>query len=88
MLMNVLYCPIHGPSDYPLLQEDVDALSLWASTNRLSLNPIKCKYMIISRKRQPPIPPTNLKVNCSGIESPLLGISEYGSSLSCHGPLR
>ena len=64
----VLYRPVRGPSDYRLLQEDIDAISLWTSTNYLSLNPSKCKYMIISRKRQPPIPVTNLKVNCSDIE--------------------
>jgi len=53
---------------YQLLQQDIDAISLWTSTNYVSLNPSKCKYMIISRKHQPPIPVNSLKVNCTDIE--------------------
>ena len=64
----VLYRPVCGPSDYQLLQQDIDAISLWTSTNYLSLNPSKCKYMIISRKHQPPIPVNSLKVNCTDID--------------------
>jgi len=29
----VLYRPVRGPSDYQLLQQDIDAISLWTSTN-------------------------------------------------------
>ena len=46
----VLNRTICGPVDYRLLQVDIDEIYLRASTNHLSLNPSKCKYMIISRK--------------------------------------
>ncbi len=64
----VLYRPVGSSCDYRLLQQDIDTISSWTSTNYLSHNPTKYKYMVISRKQQPPIPPVSLKVNHSDLE--------------------
>ena len=58
----LLYRPIRQASDFQLLQQDVDALGLWADNNYLTLNfnPSKCKAMVFSSRRQPvpaPAPP-------------------------------
>jgi len=45
----LLYKCIDSTED---VQQDNDLLSHWVSSNHLSLNPSKCKYMIVSRKRQ------------------------------------
>ncbi len=64
----VLHRPVCSSSDYRLLQQDIDTKSPWTSTNYLSHNPTKHKYMVISRKQQPPIPTVSLKVNHSNSE--------------------
>ena len=48
----LLYKCIDSTEDVVYLQHDNDLLSHWVSSNHLSLNPSKCKYMIVSRKRQ------------------------------------
>ena len=40
------------------LQKDIDTLNNWVTTNHLSFNTSKCKYMLISRKKYPSHPPT------------------------------
>ena len=42
------------------IQEDISAVEDWSTDNYLTLNPKKCKYMIISRKRVTPLPETPL----------------------------
>ena len=64
----VLYHPVCNSSDFRLLQQDIDNTSSWTSINHLTLNSAKCKYMVISRKRQPPTPTDTLLVNHSQLE--------------------
>ena len=65
----MLYRPIHTAADFHLLQTDIDKLCNWADNNLLKFNSRKCKYMIISRKIQPPLPGTPLTVNGSLLEN-------------------
>ena len=44
--------------DYVELQQDIDLLFHWAQNNSMALNTSKCKYMIVSRKHNPSLPPT------------------------------
>ena len=48
----LLYCPISIPEDIEHLQNDVDKLQAYASANYMTFNAIKCKFMLVSRKRQ------------------------------------
>ena len=57
------YKPILQPSDFLAIQEDVSRVEEWSTTSSLSLNPIKCKYMIISRKAAPLQPESALILN-------------------------
>ena len=63
----------HGVADYQSLQNDIDSLYLWSSDSLLDFNVIKCKYMIISRKKRPNLPSCNLKLN----NIPLEEVDEY-----------
>ena len=56
----LFYKPILQLSDFLDVQEDVSKVEVWSTTNHLSLNPTKCKYMIISRKTTPLQPETTL----------------------------
>ena len=38
--------------DYDMLQADVDTPSTWVTSNNLSLNTTKCKFMVITRLRK------------------------------------
>ena len=53
----LLYKPIRNSDDFTLLQTDLDNLSDWAARSCLSFNPTKCKFMVVTRKRNPAIPP-------------------------------
>jgi len=53
--------------DYVEMQKDVDTLNNWMTTNHLSFNTSKCKYMLISRKKYPSHPPT-LVIGSSTLE--------------------
>ena len=46
-----IYRPI-----YSRYEDDVAAVEKWSDENFLTLNPQKCKYMLISRKRTPTAP--------------------------------
>ena len=59
----LLYKPISHQSDFADMQEDSAEVETWSTTNLFSLNPIKCKYMIISRKTVPLQPVTPLILN-------------------------
>jgi len=58
----LLYKSLKCIEDYQQLQLDIDKISTWVDRNLLSLNPVKCKTMLLSRKRnlsQPPRFPLN-----------------------------
>ena len=59
----LLYRPIRQASDFQLLQQDVDALGIWADNNYLTFNPSKCKAMVFSSRRQPVPFPANFSLN-------------------------
>ena len=46
--------------DFKAIQDDISNIESWSTDNYLTLNPKKCKYMIISRKKDPPAPVTPL----------------------------
>ena len=46
----LLYKPISSPRDFLFVQNDIANIEGWSIANFLSLNPSKCKYMILSRK--------------------------------------
>ena len=48
----LLYRTVTSPNDYMILQNDINALSNWVSRNNLTLNPNKCKYLVISKLRK------------------------------------
>ena len=56
----LLYKPISQPEDYNGLQTDIDAIQDCISTNYLTMNPHKCKYLICSSKIHPHLPPSGL----------------------------
>ena len=53
----LLFKPINSAEDYTNLQEDIDALNECVSTCHLTMNSLKCKYLVISRKWQPHLLP-------------------------------
>ena len=79
----LLYKQIKCSEDYQQLQMDIDKISSWVDHNNLSLNPAKCKTMLLSRKRNLSHPP-QLLLN----EAPLEQVStwEYSFHQTCLGP--
>jgi len=53
----LLYKSVKCSEDYQQLQLDIDKISAWVDRNLLSLNPVKCKTMLLSRKRNLSQPP-------------------------------
>ena len=53
----LLYRKIYTEKDYAALQQDVDSLGVWSLLNHLSFNPVKCKFMVLSRKKVRTTPP-------------------------------
>ena len=64
----MLYRPIQSATDYHFLQMDIDNLCVWSDDNLLKFNSRKCKYIIISRRKQPslPVTPLNIKTHLYG----------------------
>ena len=58
-----LYRCISSPADYTVLQSDITSISMWVSSNFLSLNSNKCCFMLISRKRSCSIAPPTLYID-------------------------
>ena len=56
----LLYHLISNAADYTVLQEAITLLEDWSITNYLDFNVSKCKYMIISRRNSPTLPPIQL----------------------------
>ena len=48
----LLYRKIDCPEDYTMLQRDINRINNWVKDNSLTFNVSKCKYMLISHKRQ------------------------------------
>ena len=55
---SMLYHPIHAIDDYDHLQQDINNCKLctWTNNNLLQYDSTKCKYMIISKRKQPLLP--------------------------------
>ena len=51
---DVLYKPIRFDGDYVDLQSDIDSLNNWVFSSHLDFNTSKCKFMLITRKKNPP----------------------------------
>ena len=64
----LIYSPISCQTDYQLLQCDINAICDWFNEQHLTLNPQKCKFMTVSRKRKPTITPVTLELNNSPME--------------------
>ena len=47
----LLYKSAKCSDDYQQLQFDIDKISAWVDHNLLSLNPVKCKTVLLSRKQ-------------------------------------
>ena len=60
-----LYRPVSCIEDYTILQSDVTAIVNWVANSLLSLQPAKCCYMVISRKRCLRLHPPPILVNNS-----------------------
>ena len=58
----ILYQPISVLPDYSKIQCDISAIEHWSDSNFLSLNPQKCKYMIVSRRCSPLLPSNALQL--------------------------
>ena len=64
----LLYKPISSPCDLESFQEDVAAVQQWSHDNHLTLNPTKCKWMLISRKRSAAFDNISLHLNGYSLE--------------------
>ena len=50
------------------LRDDIAAVETWSVNNSLQFNTSKCKYMIISRKRNPVTPTSPLLLNGTSMD--------------------
>ena len=64
----LLYHIISTPGDYDILQDSVNQIGQWSANNYLSFNTSKSKYMIVSRKPDPPQPDCQLQLSGSLLE--------------------
>ena len=65
----LLYRTILSNSDYSYLQSDANTVQDWVNCNHMSLNPSKCKFMLISRKRNRINNPPMITINGQILES-------------------
>ena len=65
----LLYRIISSRSDFNLLQNDIDAISNWASSNFMAFNESMCKLMQILHKRNPTTPISPLLLNGLQLET-------------------
>ena len=59
----LLYRHISTPREFLFVQDDITNIEDWSTANYLTLNPCKCKYMIVSRKRAPLLPEFTLMLS-------------------------
>ena len=64
----MLYRAIRTPIDFNALQVDISNLCAWTDDNMLTFNEAKCKYMLISRRRQPVQPTSPIMIKESRME--------------------
>ena len=63
----MLFKVIKSNADYADLQNDIDGLNNWVTANYLTFSSSKCKYMLLSRKKNPSHPPA-LKLGSSALD--------------------
>ena len=66
--MTLLYRKIDHPEDYVALQMDINSVNNWIKGNYLTFNASKCKYMLISRRRQHHCDPPELLLDNFSLE--------------------
>ena len=59
----LLYHVVAQAADYASLQVAISLIDCWSTRNFIHFNILKCKYMVISRKLNPTLPPTDLQLN-------------------------
>ena len=64
----LLYRKIDHPEDYVALQMDINSVNNWIKGNYLTFNTSKCKYMLISRRRQHHCDPPELLLDNFSLE--------------------
>ena len=64
----MILCSITLAIDYQALQIDINSLYCWANNNLLTFNAIKCKYMTVSRKKQPTLPSSPIMIKGASLE--------------------
>ena len=65
----LLYRTISSNSDYSYLQSDANTVQEWANCNHMFLNHSKCKFMLISRKRNRMNNPPAITINGQMLET-------------------
>ena len=64
----LLYHTVSNIDDFLAVQESINSVEQWSSSNYLSLNALKCKCMLISRKKHPLQPAQPLLLNGEVLE--------------------
>ena len=65
----LLYRTISSNSDYSYLQSDANTVQDWVNCNHMFLNPSKCKFILISRKRNRMNNPPAITINGQMLET-------------------
>ena len=65
----LLHHTIRTNEDYSALQHDIDMISEWANINSMQFNSAKCKFMLVSRRRNNTTPSPPMCLNGSPLES-------------------
>jgi hypothetical protein len=65
---DVTICEILPTREVSILQNKLDAIGDWTSTNNMKLNPKQCKEMIVSFRRDIEQPPPTLVVENISLE--------------------
>jgi len=65
----LMYRTISSNSDYVNLQSDANAIQDWVNFNHMTLNSSKCKFMLISRKRNRMTNPPTITINGNALET-------------------
>ncbi len=76
----LLFRPIRNQEDYHRLQRDVLMIEDWVNSNYLTLNSVKCKYMVVTRKRCPSTP---VSLTLGGTEMEKVDCFKYLVLLLC-----
>ena len=79
----LLYRPISRPSEFLFVQEGIINIENWSTDNHLTLNPKKCKYMSVSRKRSPLLPEFTLMLNGEAFDHEQVDVYKYLGVLLC-----